>query len=273
MLKFISAASTGVRFTMGKLGSTLPPGLAVYVPFFQTIRSVDNRAHIKTHTIKVRTRDNAMPQVQLTIISSVKPEDSAKYLTSSTDPSAQLLSLVDDSTRSFASTCTFEELSGAPTALAQSIVQRARPEMEKLGLTVSEVLVNETLPPEDIVKAMNNVLASARELEAAKNYGAAAKVKAIAEGEAEAQRKALQGEGIAKMREAVMSGWGDNIVLMAKTLSISNDQAMKFMLEVLRLDTLSEVGKKDGRTLLFPYSAPAESLKDAFVVTNTNPKE
>lgn len=61
-------------------------------------------------------------------------------------------------------------------------------------------------PPERVKGAMNDVYASEREREAARNKADAEYITLIRRAEADKERKRLQGEGISEQRKAILSG-------------------------------------------------------------------
>lgn len=76
----------------------------------------------------------------------------------------------------------------------------------QFGYLIENVLVDEPQPSEEVRSAFNRVIASHRLKEAAENEAAAARIRLVGVAEAEAKSKALQGEGMAQMREAVARG-------------------------------------------------------------------
>ena len=60
--------------------------------------------------------------------------------------------------------------------------------------------IRNIVPPEEILKSMNDINASERRKLAAKNDGEATKIKAVLMAEADAKEKELRGKGVALMR-------------------------------------------------------------------------
>ena len=87
---------------------------------------------------------------------------------------------------------------------------------------------------------MNQVNATARMREAAKNEAEAKKIRVIAEAEAEARAKELQGVGIARQRLAIARGLKESVDACAEA-GISPEEATKMVLLTQHYDTVSSV--------------------------------
>lgn len=259
-IRFIKTGTTGIRCTFGRFQGLVKPGLSFYVPLIQQIAIMQNRIFEKSWDVQVRTADKVFPRVDLSLQFQVLPEDSAVAHFTRSTPQDQLVSFVDNTVRSHAAKLSLDELSESQTHLSEAIMQEVGPCMKETGYTLVRALVRDVVPPKDVLTAMNDINASERRKVAIKNDAEANKIKHILEAEADAQRKILQGEGIAGMRNAMMTGWTESISQMAKGLNMNESQVSDFMLSILRLDTLSDIGRKDGtKTLFLPYSLNNET--------------
>ena len=95
-------------------------------------------------------------------------------------------------------------------------------------------------PSSEVQESFNRVIASQRLLDAARNEGEAARIKLVKEAEAEAERKRLQGEGIANMRKAIAQGIEDSMKTIRKAApKLADSEIMNFLTDTNRLDTIS----------------------------------
>ncbi len=103
---------------------------------------------------------------------------------------------------------------------------------------------------------MNDINAAQREQEAAKARGEAEKILKVKAAEAESESKALQGQGVAKQRKAIIDGLKESIDDFTKTVPGSDPgDVMKTVLLTQYFDTLREIGSTGkSTTILLPNS-------------------
>jgi regulator of protease activity HflC (stomatin/prohibitin superfamily) len=118
----------------------------------------------------------------------------------------------------------------------------------QFGYLIENVLVDEPQPSTEVRDAFNRVIASHRLKEAAENEAAAARIRLVGVAEAEAKSKALQGEGMAQMREAVARGLETAMKTMTEA-GLTSQEAMKFLTDTNRFDTISNAATH-GNTII-----------------------
>jgi regulator of protease activity HflC (stomatin/prohibitin superfamily) len=78
--------------------------------------------------------------------------------------------------------------------------------MKTYGYAIDQALVTDLKPDEKVKAARNEINAAQREQVAASARGEAEKILKVKQAEAEAESKALQGQGIANQRKAIIEG-------------------------------------------------------------------
>ncbi|MCG8375701.1 MAG: hypothetical protein MI702_04385, partial [Chlorobiales bacterium] len=137
--------------------------------------------------------------------------------------------------------------------IALAVKERLQDTMEQFGYTILQSLVNDIQPDPKVKEAMNQVNASARLKEAAKNEAEAQKIRVIAAAEAEARAKELQGVGIARQRLAIANGLKESVEACAEA-GISPEEATKMVLLTQHYDTVTAVGAHGRSTIMMiPY--------------------
>jgi regulator of protease activity HflC (stomatin/prohibitin superfamily) len=101
--------------------------------------------------------------------------------------------------------------------------------------------------------AFNQVIASKRLMEAARNEAEAQRIKLVGAAQAEAESKKLQGEGMAQMREAVARGLEVAMATMARA-GLSSEMAIQFLSDTNRLDTITSAASH-GNTIIIDAGA------------------
>ena len=78
--------------------------------------------------------------------------------------------------------------------------------MDTFGYNILRALVTDIVPDAKVKAAMNDINAAQREQIAAQARGEADKILKVKQAEAEAESKALQGDGVARQRQAIIKG-------------------------------------------------------------------
>lgn len=190
--------------------------------------------------VSVKTKDNAfmtLPvKVQYRVDSDTNGAIKAHYELER--PEQQITSYVLNNVRQTASGMEMVELYANRDSMEEQVQTALRDRFAKFGYVIENVLVDEPQPSTEVRDAFNRVIASHRLKEAAENEAAAARIKLVGVAEAEAKSKALQGEGMAQMREAVARGLETAMKTMTSA-GLSSQEAMKFLTDTNRFDTIS----------------------------------
>lgn len=74
----------------------------------------------------------------------------------------------------------------------------------------------------------------------------------------------LQGEGLAEMRNAIANGQEENIRKIAEKLGIPFTDAMNYLVEIMRIDAMKELGNSNNSKVIF---YPIEDSKKLDFIT------
>jgi len=145
--------------------------------------------------------------------------------------------------------------------------------MQTYGYAIDQALVTDIQPDEKVKAAMNEINAAQREQVAASARGEAEKILKVKQAEAEAESKALQGQGIANQRKAIIEGLKDSVEAFSKAVEGSTPRdVMMLVLVTQYLDTMKEIGANDrSNTILMSHSPGAVSdlfrqMQDAVMI-------
>jgi regulator of protease activity HflC (stomatin/prohibitin superfamily) len=107
---------------------------------------------------------------------------------------------------------------------------------------------------------------------AAQARGEADKILKVKKAEAEAESAALQGEGMARQRQAIIDGLRTSVAEFQKSVAgVGSQDVMMMVLMTQYFDTLKSLGEQDGtNAILLPHSPTAVSdmasqLRDAII--------
>jgi regulator of protease activity HflC (stomatin/prohibitin superfamily) len=147
----------------------------------------------------------------------------------------------------------------------ESQVQTALSEQfARFGYSIENVLVDEPQPSVEVRDAFNQVIASKRLMEAARNVAEAERIKLVGAAQAEAESKKLQGEGMAQMRTAVARGLEEAMETMQKA-GLSTTMAIQFLSDTNRLDTITSAATH-GNTIIIDAGSNKDLASMAAVI-------
>jgi regulator of protease activity HflC (stomatin/prohibitin superfamily) len=134
--------------------------------------------------------------------------------------------------------------------------------MAGFGYEIVNVLVTDIVPDAKVKSAMNDINAAQREQVAATARGEAEKILVVKKAEAEAASKALQGQGIANQRRAIIEGLQGSIEQFKKGVGgTSTSEVMQLVLVTQYFDTIKSIGEMDKTNTLFLSHSPG-AVKD-----------
>jgi regulator of protease activity HflC (stomatin/prohibitin superfamily) len=130
--------------------------------------------------------------------------------------------------------------------------------MATIGYEIVNVLVTDIVPDAKVKSAMNDINAAQREQVAANARGEAEKILVVKKAEAESESKALQGQGIANQRKAIIEGLQVSVEQFQKAVDgASAMEVMQLVLVTQYFDTLKSIGENDKTNTLFLPHSPA----------------
>src|SRR5487761_2013386 len=157
---------------------------------------------------------------------------------------------------------TLDEVFASQSSTAAAVKQELDADMAGFGYEIVNVLVTDIVPDAKVKSAMNDINAAQREQVAANARGEAEKILVVKKAEAQAESQALQGQGIANQRRAIIVGLQESISEFQKVVgSTSTAEVMHLVLITQYFDTLKAIGENDKTNTLFLPHSPA-CLKD-----------
>ena len=132
--------------------------------------------------------------------------------------------------------------------------------MSGFGFNILTALVTDIIPDIKVKAAMNDINAAQRAQVAAQARGEAEKILKVKQAEAEAESKALQGNGIARERQAIIDGLSASIEHFQQGVPGSSaGEVMALVLLTQYFDTLRDIGTRGGTNTLFLPNNPGAS--------------
>jgi regulator of protease activity HflC (stomatin/prohibitin superfamily) len=270
----VSTAQMAVITRFGKFLRVAEPGLNWKMPYFDTVAGVVSlRVNQITLTMETKTKDNVFVTIPISVQNRVRPEKVFDAFYKLSDPVAQIKSYVEQVILGHVPGMTLDEVFATQSSIAAAVKQELDADMSTFGYEIVNVLVTDIVPDSKVKSAMNDINAAQREQVAANARGEAEKILVVKKAEAEAESKALQGQGIANQRKAIIEGLQVSIEQFQKVVDgASSRDVMQLVLVTQYFDTLKSIGENDKSNTLFLSHSPAavkevsDQILDAMLV-------
>ena len=259
----VNTAQVAVITRFGKFLRVAEPGLNWKMPYFDSVAGmVSLRVNQITLTMETKTKDNVFVTIPISVQNRVRPEKVYDAYYKLSDPVAQIKSYVEQVILGHVPGMTLDEVFATQSSIAAAVKQELDADMATFGYEIVNVLVTDIVPDAKVKSAMNDINAAQREQVAANARGEAEKILVVKKAEAEAESKALQGQGIANQRKAIIEGLQVSIEQFQKVVDgASSRDVMQLVLVTQYFDTLKSIGESDRTNTLFLSHSPA-SVKE-----------
>jgi len=259
----VNTAQVAVITRFGKFLRVAEPGLNWKMPYFDTVAGmVSLRVNQITLTMETKTKDNVFVTIPISVQNRVRPEKVFDAYYKLSDPVAQIKSYVEQVILGHVPGMTLDEVFATQSSIAAAVKQELDADMATFGYEIVNVLVTDIVPDAKVKSAMNDINAAQREQVAANARGEAEKILVVKKAEAEAESKALQGQGIANQRKAIIEGLQVSIEQFQKVVDgASSKDVMQLVMVTQYFDTLKSIGESDKTNTLFLSHSPS-AVKD-----------
>jgi regulator of protease activity HflC (stomatin/prohibitin superfamily) len=254
----VNTAQVAVITRFGKFLRVADPGLNWKFPYFDSVAGmVSLRVNQISLTMETKTRDNVFVTIPISVQNRVRPEKVYDAYYKLSDPTAQIKSYVEQVILGHVPGMTLDEVFASQSSIAAAVKQELDADMATFGFEIVNVLVTDIIPDAKVKSAMNDINAAQREQVAANARGEAEKILVVKKAEAEAESKALQGQGIANQRKAIIEGLQVSIEQFQKVVDgASSKDVMQLVMVTQYFDTLKSIGESDKTNTLFLSHAP-----------------
>jgi regulator of protease activity HflC (stomatin/prohibitin superfamily) len=259
----VSTSQVAVITRFGEFKRVAQPGLNLKIPIIESVAGVVSlRVSQISLTMETKTKDNVFVTIPISVQNRVRPEKVYDAFYKLSDPTAQIKSYVEQVILGHVPGMTLDEVFASQSSIAAAVKQELDADMATFGFEIVNVLVTDIVPDAKVKSAMNDINAAQREQVAANARGEAEKILVVKKAEAEAESKALQGQGIANQRKAIIEGLQVSIEQFQKVVDgASSKDVMQLVMVTQYFDTLKSIGESDKTNTLFLSHSPA-AVKD-----------
>jgi regulator of protease activity HflC (stomatin/prohibitin superfamily) len=261
----VRTAEAVVIQRMGKFLRVANAGINFKLPWLDQIAGrIDLRVQQLALDVETKTKDNVFVKIPVSVQYHVIPEKVYEAFYKLANPKQQISSYVFNVILGHVPKMILDDAFLQQSDIAIAIKEGLDDVMKTYGYAIDQALVTDIEPDEKVKAAMNDINAAQREQVAATARGEAEKILKVKQAEAEAQSKALQGQGIANQRKAIIEGLKDSVEAFSKAVAGSTPHdVMMLVLVTQYLDTMKEIGANDKSNTIFMSHSPA-AIGDLF---------
>jgi len=226
-------------------------------------------------TCETKTKDNVFVTVKVAVQYQINPEEEAIKAAAYrlTNPRDQIESYVYDVVRSSVPKIDLDDVFETKEEISNSIKHQLTDAMTQFGYSILASPITDIDPDREVKRAMNEINKAKRLRIAAQDEGEAVKIRAIKEAEAEAARTEIQakadaeakfmaGQGIARQRQAIMTGLRDSVnAFQADVKDVTPKTVLDLMIITQYFDMMKEIGAQSKSNAIFMNHSPG-ALED-----------
>ncbi len=258
----VNTAQVAIVTRFGRFLRVADAGLNWKMPWFDAINGVMSlRVNQITLTMETKTRDNVFVTIPISVQNRIRPEYVYDAFYKLSDPTAQIKSYVEQVILGHVPGMTLDDVFASQASIAAAVKKELDSDMQGFGYEIVNVLVTDIVPDAKVKSAMNDINAAQREQVAATARGEAEKILVVKKAEAEAESKALQGQGIANERKAIIEGLQNSIEQFQKVVegaSVPRGHAAGAGDSILRHPESHWRERPDRHTLPQPFTGHSE---------------
>jgi regulator of protease activity HflC (stomatin/prohibitin superfamily) len=249
--------TAGIVERFGKYNRIARPGLQFLVPWGETVRFIDLQVRQAAVNVETKSKDNVFVTIPVSVQYQVVEEKVFDAYYKLSDPQRQIESYVFNSILGHVPTLTLDEAFEQMQQISIAVKKDLDEVMDTFGYNILRALVTDIVPDAKVKAAMNDINAAQREQIAAQARGEADKILKVKQAEAEAESKALQGDGTARQRQAIIKGLQQSVEEFKGAVEGSTAKdVIAMVLMTQYFDTLREVGVTGKSATLFLPSSP-----------------
>ncbi len=236
------------------------PGLNILIPFVDKIAgTVSLRVNQLDVKVETKTEDNVFLHVLVSVQFYVQPKKVYEAFYKLEDPSRQITSFVFDVVRAKVPKIKLDDVFAKKDDIAIAVKSELEQVMGDFGYGIVKTLVTDIDPDSKVKEAMNEINAAQRMRVAASEKGEADRILKVKAAEAESQSKALQGEGMANQRKAIILGLKESVSDFKTSLPGTTEQdILNLVLITQYFDTIKDLGMNSrNNTIMIPHSPSA----------------
>jgi len=262
----------GVVTYLGEFKRLIYPGFSILTPCLETVSgTISTRIKQLDVACETKTSDNVFVNIVVSVQYQPLPNDEAYFnaFFKLTNVESQMRPYVFDTVRSAVPQLSIDQVFELKNEIADKIKSSLSDLMGGYGYRIIDALVTDVRPDHKVKTAMNEINAARRLRVATQEKAEAEKMLVVKAAEADAESKYLAGLGIARQRQAIVSGLRDSVASFSSEVQGTDaHDVMDMMVLTQYFDMLREVGMKGGGSTLMLPQNPGAMCKIANEIRN-----
>ncbi len=241
----------------GRFNKVSTAGLNFKIPLIDQIAGrVSLRVQQLDVRVETKTKDNVFVFVVVSVQFNVLPDKVVDAFYRLQNPQEQITAYVFDTVRARVPNTELDELFQMKDDIANAVKSELDSVMDDFGYGIMKALVTDIDPDANVKTSMNEINAAQRLRMAAVEQAEADKIRVVKAAEGEAESKALQGQGIANQRKAIIEGLKESVASFSNSVDGTKAQdVMNLVLMTQYFDTIKDIGLSGkSNTILIPHS-------------------
>ncbi len=260
----------------GKFHRIASPGLHFKIPIIHQIKErVNLRIQQLDVKVETKTSDDVFLHTTVSVQYYVIPSRVYFAFYRLQNPKSQITSFVFDVVRAKVPKIELNHVFEKKDEIAKTVEGELTGMMSQFGYGIVKTLVTDIEPARIVKESMNEITAAQRLRVAATEKGEAERILKVKSAQAEAESKALQGQGIANQRTAIINGLRDSIDEFSKNIpGATPADVMNLVLITQYFDTLKDIGANNKSSVILIPHSPAnitdikDQLRDAMITAH-----
>ena len=242
----------------GRFKKASKAGLNFKIPLIDQIAGrVNLRVQQLDVQVETKTKDNVFVFVIVSVQYFVPAEKAVDAFYKLQNPQEQITAYVFDTVRARVPAVNLDQLFEMKDDIATAVKAELDTVMDDFGYAIVKALVTDINPDEKVKVSMNEINAAQRLREAAIQQAEADKIRVVKAAEGEAESKALQGQGIANQRKAIIEGLKESVENFSSAVNGVNSQdVMNLVMMTQYFDTIKELGMSGKNSTILILHGP-----------------
>merc|ERR1712137_471595 len=208
---------------------------------------------------ETKTKDNVFVTIKVAVQFSINPDpqsiERAQYRL--TNARSQIESYVYDVVRSSVPKIELDDVFETKEEISNSIKAQLEQSMADFGYKILASPITDIEPNAEVKRAMNEINKAKRLRAAAQDEGEAEAARTEIQAKAEAEAKFMQGQGIARQRQAIIKGLSESVLNFKEQVTdINAKNVLDLMIVTQYFDMMKEIGAQSKTNAVFMNHSP-----------------
>lgn len=262
-VNIVQQGQVGVVQRLGEFKRIHEPGLAIIMPFFENLTTVDMReVPVPGDRQDVITKDNVSVTVNATIFTQVVDAKQALFSVAKFDVAIDALART--ALRSVIGTMTLDQALSERERINTDVQEQMEAVTDKWGIRISRIEIVEIAPPPQILQALAlqkqadqqkraRILESEGFQQSAINVADGNATAAVRSADGEKQAAILRAEGV--RQSLMLEAEGRAQAIETVYTAIREADPNQTLVAILQLDTLAKFAESDNAKIVVPYES------------------